>query len=332
MKRASSAVDATDSHSTKKKAKPHPFFGRKPPIIKPIKKSSESIEIDSEDGEDAKFAKELAEADGITLEQIKAEEKLRAKARRAMKQEIKTVTQEEDSSDDDMIIVEPGGRIIESMATTSRASKKVEPVKATPSTNAPPLASTSASAPKLTPSKPATSSFFTSPRSVPLASTSTKPDVSLDTSIYSFDPLTAIDTSSWPSNRLPYSFVVSAFALIAATRSRISITQILTNLLRVVIAFDRRSLLFLVWLITSRLGPAYCSDLEMGIGSQVLSKAISGVSGISNKAMSTLSKKLGDPGDVAWEAVKSVRLLAPLPPLVVHSLYATLVSISKLKG
>jgi DNA ligase-1 len=320
-----------DSAKAKKtKTVDHSFFSK---TITPTSKQQKSKKAKGKkDDGDAKFARELAEEDGITLEQIKAEEKSREKARKEMK---KVTAIDESSSDDDMIIIEPTSTVfpvastskLPPITTAKRPKPVTAPVKQPILSTPPPLTST----PRPSPGKP-TASFFASPGSIVASSSAARADVSLDTSIFFFDPLTAIDNSSWPAGRLPYSFVVAAFDMIASTKSRLSIVQIMTNLLRVVISLDRASLLPLVWLITSRLGPSYSSDLELGIGSQVLGKAITAVSGISHKAMSSLSKKLGDPGDVAYEAVKSVRLLAPLPPLVVYKLYETLVGISKLKG
>lgn len=87
-----------------------------------------------------------------------------------------------------------------------------------------------------------------------------------------------------------------------------------------------------IYLTTNRLGPAQESDNELGIGHQVLTKAIKEVSGITPQALRSLWNKYGDAGDIAFEANKNVRLLVPPAPLACHSLYATLVKLSKLRG
>lgn len=219
-----------------------------------------------------------------------------------------------DSDDDDCVIVE-------------------EPPVAGPSTIKPKRAASPQSKnPPTTPTVTSnrTSSFFSSP-SKPTPSTSTHKDTPLNTSIYHFHPSSAIDTSSWPNHRVPYSFLVTAFSLIASTKSRLEISTILSNMLRVVIERDPASLHEVVQLCSNRMGEV-ADGLEMGIGSSVLTKTLTSVSGLSTGAISKLYKKHGDPGDVAQEATQSIRLLASPPPLIVHSLYAVLLSLCHLSG
>ncbi|EGG09678.1 uncharacterized protein MELLADRAFT_34116 [Melampsora larici-populina 98AG31] len=135
-----------------------------------------------------------------------------------------------------------------------------------------------------------------------------------------------------PAKKVPYSFLAEGFVSISATRSRLSITTILTNLLRTIIEHDPSSLLPTVYLITGHFGPAY-EGIELGIGSQILTKAIRAVSDVSHKELKALWNKHGDPGDVAFETRRSVRtLFSRTAQLTVQSVFDDLYNLSHLKG
>lgn len=77
----------------------------------------------------------------------------------------------------------------------------------------------------------------------------------LDTDIFEFDPHTDISTATWPRNsagklQIPYSFLVAAFVLVSATRSRLSIVTVLTNALRTVVQYQPEILRETVYLVT----------------------------------------------------------------------------------
>lgn len=145
----------------------------------------------------------------------------------------------------------------------------------------------------------------------------------LDKDIFVFEPDVDVDTSSWPRNTagklvIPYSFLTAAFVLISATRARLIITTVLTNTLRTVVHYQPevlRETVYLVSLeyrqpapglrssvqITNHVAPAY-EGVELGIGSQVLGKALKAVSSVTGKELKQLWNKHGDVGDVAFEA------------------------------
>lgn len=243
-----------------------------------------TLDDSSDEDADAVYARSLAKEDGISLAQLKqAEVKWKGKSKVGIK-EIR----------DDKHKTEQKQPRTSAAASTSKLPSpndvdvKIESKQST-------IASTSSLV--TSPIKPSASAkggaFFLSPtRSIAVPSS---PDQSLDASIYHFVPATALSTP-WPSSRIPFSYLSAAFVAISSTKSRLAIVQILTNLLRVVIELDPDSLLPVVWLITSRLGPSYDSE-ELGIGSNVLGKAIGGVSGLSSAALRTLWKKLGDAGE-----------------------------------
>jgi DNA ligase-1 len=134
----------------------------------------------------------------------------------------------------------------------------------------------------------------------PTLSTSSPENVvyPLDKDVFAFDPSTDIDTRTWPRHhrtkavQIPYSFLTAAFVLISATRSRLLIVTILTNTLRSIIRYQPNALVDAVYLITNHVAPSY-EGVELGIGGQILTKAIKEVSGISAKEMKSLWHQVG---------------------------------------
>lgn len=124
---------------------------------------------------------------------------------------------------------------------------------------------------------------------------------------------------SLPNSRATYALLTHCFVLITSTRSRIKIVDTLTNLLRLLIISDPPSLLPAVWLATNSIGPSYETN-ELGLGGNILSKAILKVSGISKPALKALGNKYGDPGDVAFDAKVRQRTLGmkKMVPLSMH--------------
>ncbi|GAA5998682.1 uncharacterized protein JCM10292_007156 [Rhodotorula paludigena] len=157
------------------------------------------------------------------------------------------------------------------------------------------------------------------------------PSKPLDTPLFSFLPSSDVHFAA-PAARLPFAFLTDALVRIGSTRSRLEIQLVLTNLLRTVIEKDPDSLVSVIYLLSNRIGPSYEKDTELGIGWQVLSKAIKETSGISSQRLKQLANQTGDPGDLAFEASKSVRLLVQPAPLDCMGVYATLLQIARLKG
>lgn len=129
----------------------------------------------------------------------------------------------------------------------------------------------------------------------------------------------------------PYSFLTHTFCSLSATRSRIDISNILTNALRSIIRHDQRSLLHALYLLSNSLAPPYV-PIELGLGPSIISKAIQRVSGLTPAAIKRLYTKFGDPGDVAFVAKSNVRTLVPHPPLTVNGVFASLLLICNTKG
>ncbi|KAI5806220.1 hypothetical protein EDC01DRAFT_139433 [Geopyxis carbonaria] len=158
--------------------------------------------------------------------------------------------------------------------------------------------------------------------------------IPFDTNPLEFDPDVYENLiENWPEGRATYGLLTRAFVLVNATRSRIKIVDTLVNFLRTLIRLDPESLLAAVWLTTNDIGPPYENN-ELGIGSSIISKAITRTSGITPAALKKLYHKYGDPGDVAFDAkAKQKTLMMRKPtPLTVNNVYKTLVKISKSSG
>ncbi|RDB24765.1 DNA ligase 3 [Hypsizygus marmoreus] len=175
------------------------------------------------------------------------------------------------------------------------------------------------------PTAPATST----PSMMKFAANSVKPTVYDDLTL---DPV-VYDTiiRPWPSATLPYSFLAHTLATLAQTRSRILIQNTLTNSLRTIILHDSASLLPALYLLSNTLAPPY-SPVELGLGPSIISRAIQHVSGLSAHALKKLYVETGDVGDVAFSAKSNVRTLLPHPPLLVTSVYSSLLKIALCKG
>ena len=151
----------------------------------------------------------------------------------------------------------------------------------------------------------------------------------------SSDPLTFVldnEPSPWaPNTPAPYSFLAHTLATLSETRSRILIINTLTNALRTIIRYHPPSLLPALYLLSNSLSPPYL-PIELGLGHSVISKAIQQVSGLTPAALKRLYTTTGDVGDVAFEAKSNVRTLVPHPPLLITSVFDSLIKISRSKG
>ncbi len=134
------------------------------------------------------------------------------------------------------------------------------------------------------------------------------------------------------SGHATYALLAHCFVLVNGTTSRIKIVDTLVNLLRTIIEGDPDSLLPAVWLATNAISPPYIS-LELGLGGSAISKALKNVCGLDARTLKVLYDRLGDPGDVAFEAKKrqSFKLRKPMP-LNIKGVYEGLVKIASTSG
>ncbi|KAH8590913.1 DNA ligase 1 [Bisporella sp. PMI_857] len=160
--------------------------------------------------------------------------------------------------------------------------------------------------------------------------------IPFDDSPLAFDPLKYVKDlqSHWATEggNASYAVLTRCFVLVNSTQSRIKIVDTLVNLLRVIIEGDPSSLLPTVWLATNSISPPYIS-LELGLGGSAISKALKTVCGLDAKSLKALYDKVGDAGDVAFEAKKKQSFTLRKPkPLTIKGVYQSLVKIASTQG
>lgn len=160
--------------------------------------------------------------------------------------------------------------------------------------------------------------------------------IPLDESPLTFDPSKYIPQlqESWSTDKgdASYALLTRCFVLVNGTTSRIKIVDTLVNCIRLLIEGDPDSLLPAVWLATNAISPPYVS-MELGLGGSAISKALKNVCGLDNRSLKSIYDKLGDPGDVAFEAKKKQSFTLRKPkPLTIKSVYQSLVKIATTQG
>ncbi|KAG5648626.1 hypothetical protein DXG03_003237 [Asterophora parasitica] len=146
------------------------------------------------------------------------------------------------------------------------------------------------------------------------------------------DPLAFVSPHKpWSSTAVPYSFLAHTLSALAQTRSRITIGNILTNCLRIIILHDPPSLLPAIYLLSNTLAPPY-SSIELGLGPSIISRSIQRISGLTAPALKRLYNSTGDIGDVAFAAKSNICTLLPHPPLLVNFVHSSLLRIASCKG
>ncbi|ORY29532.1 hypothetical protein BCR39DRAFT_532000 [Naematelia encephala] len=180
--------------------------------------------------------------------------------------------------------------------------------------------------------KPSQAALTSSTTTGGITSTSAEPvePIDFDTDAFLFRP-SEVDVSRWLKGRLPYSVLVGVYVQVSSTRSRLTIVRVLTNFLHLVLHASPPDLPPSLYLLSNHLLPSYL-PCELGVGSQILSKAVQEVSGLQPRDLKRLWEKWGDPGDVAFEAKSNLRTLVKPSPLLVHDVYARLLGLSRIKG
>ncbi|TGZ79606.1 ATP-dependent DNA ligase [Ascodesmis nigricans] len=159
-------------------------------------------------------------------------------------------------------------------------------------------------------------------------------DLPFDSDPFNFNPDSYTDLiKNWPNRRATYALLTRAFMLVDGTRSRIKIVDTLVNFIRTLIRLDPESLLPAVWLTTNDIGPPYENN-ELGVGSSIITKAITKTSGITAAALKKLYNKYGDAGDVAFSAKskQSTLMMRKPTPLIIENVYKTLCKIAATSG
>jgi DNA ligase 1 len=186
------------------------------------------------------------------------------------------------------------------------------------------------------PFQPATAKNTLSLSSVAATEDQASASLPLDESPLTFAPSKYIPRlqESWSTDGgdASYALLTRCFVLVSGTQSRIKIVDTLVNCIRVLIEADPSSLLPAVWLATNAISPPYVS-MELGLGGSAISKALKQVCGLDNRSLKAIYDRLGDPGDVAFEAKKKQSFTLRKPkPLTIKGVFQSLVKIAKTQG
>ncbi|BGP20443.1 ATP-dependent DNA ligase Cdc17 [Rhodosporidiobolus nylandii] len=130
---------------------------------------------------------------------------------------------------------------------------------------------------------------------------------------------------------VPYASLTHTFSLISATTKRLEISAYLTKFLVDVIERTPEDLVKVVYLCINRLAPEYTS-LELGIGEQLLQKAIGESCGRTLAQVKAEYKKVGDLGQVAQDSRTRQKTLFKAKPLTVRGVFGELEKVAKSSG
>ena len=141
-----------------------------------------------------------------------------------------------------------------------------------------------------------------------------------------------LGAATWkPGQPVPYLFLARVFGKIEGESKRLLITEMMANAFRTVIATSPGDLLPLMALSTNKLAPAY-EGIELGIGDQIMMKAVAETCGRSIDAIKSDLEEVGDLGEVAMASrTKQVTLMKP-KPLAVAGVYKALKEIAQTSG
>ncbi|KAJ3029370.1 hypothetical protein HDV00_009622 [Rhizophlyctis rosea] len=129
----------------------------------------------------------------------------------------------------------------------------------------------------------------------------------------------------------PYQFLTDQFVLVDGQTGRLVITEVLTNMLRTIIRHSPSDLLPALYLSSNSIAPPY-EGVELGIGPQVMVKAVTSISDMTSKHIKAAWEQKGDWGDVVFMARMNTRTLLKPKPLTVTNVFQTLRKIAQLKG
>ncbi|XP_059813660.1 DNA ligase 1 isoform X2 [Hypanus sabinus] len=131
--------------------------------------------------------------------------------------------------------------------------------------------------------------------------------------------------------RVPYLAVTQTFEKIEAETARLKNIEMLSNLLRSVIALTPDDLLSCVYLCLNQLGPAY-EGLELGVGDTILMKAVAQATGRQLERVKQEAQEKGDLGLVAESSRSTQRTMFTPAPLTIHTVCSRLRDIAHMGG
>lgn len=141
-----------------------------------------------------------------------------------------------------------------------------------------------------------------------------------------------IKNACWKhGERVPYLAVAKSFQAIEDTSARLKITSILSNFFRSVIVLSPDDLLPCVYLCLNKLAPAY-EGIELGIGENILMKAVAESTGRSLQQIKCDVGEKGDLGIVAESCRSTQRTMFAPPKLTATSVFTKLKEIAMMTG
>nr|CAB3263430.1 DNA ligase 1-like [Phallusia mammillata] len=290
--------------------------------IKESPKSTEEMEVDSNDNETSKQDSKSP----TKTSPAKSPKKLSAKA--DLSKVSKSPKTKKHNSDSD----------VESKVKKSQ-SPKLAPVKKSPKkspTTKSPKKSDSESdgekkkvknSPKKSPAKKV-NPFFT-PKSNTKEASKTKISDGYNPGAKNYDP---IKDACWKhGQKIPYLALAKTFSLIEETSGRLRTIEILCNFLRSVITLSPDELVTCVYLSLNKLGPAY-EGMELGIGESLLIKAVAEATGRNIAKIKTDAGNCGDLGTVAENSRSNQRMMFTPAPLTLNGVFKKLKQIAAITG
>ncbi|XP_044184001.1 DNA ligase 1-like isoform X2 [Acropora millepora] len=144
-----------------------------------------------------------------------------------------------------------------------------------------------------------------------------------------YDP---IKDACWKhGEKVPYLAVARTFQIIEDTSARLKITSTLSNFFRSVIVLSPDDLLPCVYLCLNKLAPAY-EGMELGVGDNVLMKAVAESTGRSLQQIKVDVGEKGDLGIVAESCRGKQRTMFAPPKLMAAGVFTKLQDIAKMTG
>jgi len=144
-----------------------------------------------------------------------------------------------------------------------------------------------------------------------------------------YDP---IAHAGWKKGqKVPYAALAAVFAKCESTSKRLKIIAYVSDFFRSVIALSPEALLPSVYLCVNEVAPSY-EGKELGIGDQILLKALSEATGSTLAAVKLQYRETGDLGVVAERCRAKQRTLVIPQRLTIQSVFSKLRDISDLKG
>ena len=130
---------------------------------------------------------------------------------------------------------------------------------------------------------------------------------------------------------VPYSHLANMFEKVEAITKRLEITAIVTKALRTVIETTPNDLLPCVYLCVNKVAPAH-HGIELGLGPQVLTKALGEATGRQTKDIDKDFKLLGDLGKVANKSRSLQRTMFKAKALTVRGVHTSMLQIANMQG